>query len=43
MLTEYTLDPIIAFIVFPAGRRPSTKGAKSSPTISSKQWSTILY
>jgi DNA-binding transcriptional LysR family regulator len=25
VLTEYTLDPIVAFVVFPAGRRPSRK------------------
>jgi hypothetical protein len=25
VLTEYALDPIVAFVVFPAGRRPSQK------------------
>ena len=25
VLTEYTLDPMIAFVVLPAGRRPKTR------------------
>jgi hypothetical protein len=25
VLADYALDPIVAFIVFPAGRRPSQK------------------
>jgi DNA-binding transcriptional LysR family regulator len=25
VLTDYALDPIVAFVVFPAGRRPSRK------------------
>jgi hypothetical protein len=25
VLADYALDPIVAFIVFPAGRRPSLK------------------
>jgi hypothetical protein len=36
VLTDYALDPIVAFVVFPAGRRPHRKRA-SSQTILSKR------